>query len=72
MYLRVEHQACDVLFGHARQLVRKDSLKTNQPGVHLLGRLVAERVVDYHKLDLALVFLYPRCLVSGSMGREKG
>lgn len=72
MYLRVENQACDVLLGHARQLVRKHSLKANQPDVHLLGGLVAERVVDHHKLDLALVFLYPRCLVPGSMSRKKG
>lgn len=72
VYLRVEHQACDVLFGHARQLVWKHSLKTNEPGVHLLGRLVAERVVDDHKLDFAFVFLYPCCLVSGSMGWEQG
>ena len=67
MYLRVEDEAADVLFGHARQLMTEDVLQADEPDEFLLLGLPTQAVVDHHTLNDALLLLASRAFVTRSL-----
>lgn len=49
--LRVEHESCDVFFGHSGQLVREHILQTHQPHQHLLARFLAQGIAHHMEFN---------------------
>lgn len=70
-YLRVKHQPGDVLFRHARELVRENVLQTDQPHQDLLIGLLGKRVSNDVKLDDAPPLLQPGRLVACGVWRQQ-
>lgn len=70
-HIRVEDEACDVLFGHSGQLVRENILKAHQPHQNLLVRLLVEGVTNDMKLYHASSLFQPCSLISCRVSREE-
>ena len=69
--LRVEDKPCDVLFGHAGQLVGEDILQAHQPHEDLLAGLLGERVADDVELDDATALFQTGRLIPRRVGRQQ-
>lgn len=70
-HVRVEDEACDVLFGHSGQLVRENILKAYQPHQNLLVRFLVEGVANDMKLYHTSSLLQPCSLISCRVSREE-
>ena len=70
-YIRVEDQACDILLGHAGELVGEDVLQAHQPHQDPLVGLLVERVADHVELDDAPPLLKASGLVPRRVRRQQ-
>lgn len=70
-YLRIKYQPCDVLFGHARQLMGENILQADQPHQNLLVGFLGKRVSDDVELYDATPLLQSGSLIAGSVGRQQ-